>query len=656
MVNNKQEYNITPTSNIDYVHEYFIKIAPYMARTFENNNTVMVLAYILSKCSMITHKGRDRQGWAYVTYGDIYTNTRTPRSTAARCITQLVNSGVLEKDTRNNGDRSICYYKPNQKLIDSLRDEDIHVWNLLRNKNIQPTKKNFDKYAKISVEIREKSKGTCSIVEHPYSIVEHPPEEGTHSIVEYPCSIVERPYSIVERPHSTVTPLIYNLINNSKRLLLIDKATINSCTTFPVADAQEEAEHINQVASESIQGEVSLLNPNEDKSNENSLVTSNNNSNPSSPCLINNKDSSEVFPCYLDNNLISAPPTPQNSDSAAKCGPDGEVDVSVEGGELASGSCRIDSNSKFDLVPHSDTKTQNHPQKNNHILNPQNLFKSGKGSKKEETMAELTKLRETDPKFMRIYDAWVEQGFPAHKPNTAVFREAKKVIPQILDGTFFEDKADVDGYSRVYSVREIIKAIKNFKLAFDANYEPSNKNWLKKRKNLAKFFFDPMLHTKSLFIEFLEEPKLIEPATKSPEVKYMEKYRKKYVYMPEWFKPLYDIYAEDGRMIPEEEFTEEQNKWGIAYYFNHFMLDFEEDDEGLAFGELPFGWSDMEILVSLWRERDDVTDEEFENDPNLMGSWEDVFYAIQSKVNEMGSKMTRSHLFSERVWNMVYED
>jgi DNA-binding Lrp family transcriptional regulator len=621
-----------------------------LARTMGGGNKALIMSVLINRNKQFQQK-YNADNYFYLKYSYIEKATGASSSAVKRTLKTLEEQGLISRKTSyektGKGDKNPfnkrVYIKINYEILNKAKMEDMN--------NEHMYTSNYTQYLKKCPTIKKIRKGENLIKNS---------KKPTESNETYPPESNETILSIsggneTYLPGGNVsTP--YNNIKEENNI----KATINSCTTLPIATAQAEVEHVSQVASESIRGEVSLLNSNEDKSNENpnesSLVTSNNNSNPSSPCLINNKDSSEVFPCYLDNNLISAPPTPQNSDSAAKCGPDGGVDVSVEGGELASGSCRIDSNSKFDLVPHSDTKTQNHPQKNNHILNPQNLFKSGKGSKKEETMAELTKLRETDPKFMRIYDAWVEQGFPAHKPNTAVFREAKKVIPQILDGTFFEDKADVDGYSRVFSVREIIKAIKNFKLAFDVNYEPANKNWLKKRKNLAKFFFDPMLHTKSLFIEFLEEPKLIEPATKSPEAKYLEKYRKKYVYMPDWFKPLYDIYAEDGRMIPEEEFTEEQNKWGIAYYFNHFMLDFEEDDEGLAFGELPFGWSDMEILVSLWRERDGVTDEEFEYDPNLMGSWEDVFYAIQSRVNEMGSKMTRSHLFSEKVWKMVYEE
>jgi len=145
------------TSAIHYAHEYFIKVLPYMARTFENNNVTIVLAYILSKCAMINCKGHDKQGWAYVTYGDIYANTRTSRSTAARCISMLVNSGVLEKEIRNNGDTSLCYYKPNMELLNKLQDEDIYVENLLREKNLQPTKKNFDRFAELSVEIRGKS-------------------------------------------------------------------------------------------------------------------------------------------------------------------------------------------------------------------------------------------------------------------------------------------------------------------------------------------------------------------------------------------------------------------------------------------------------------------------------------------------------------------
>lgn len=140
------------------IQEYSIQILPYMTRTFENNNITIVFAYILYKCSNTYNVNTGKHEWTRITYGDIYNYTRTNKSTAARCIKQLMNSGLLKKDYKSEEDNCFCYYMPNYALIHSLQEEDIHVGNILRNKDLPPTKKNFDKYARISKEIRRKVK------------------------------------------------------------------------------------------------------------------------------------------------------------------------------------------------------------------------------------------------------------------------------------------------------------------------------------------------------------------------------------------------------------------------------------------------------------------------------------------------------------------
>jgi hypothetical protein len=280
------------------------------------------------------------------------------------------------------------------------------------------------------------------------------------------------------------------------------------------------------------------------------------------------------------------------------------------------------------------------------------LFTGTKGPKKINTKRELDSIRQSDPAFMRIYDFWVDEGFPAHKPDTVVFKESRKYIKQVLDGTFFVDKMDLDQYARKYSVREIIKSIKNFKLAFNENYEPLNKKWLKSRRSLAKFLFDPTLNSKSLFVEYLEEPALLHPIEKTPEAKYKEKFGVDYVFLPDWLVPHYEKQEETWN-FNEDALTEEQKDCGVTFYFMGIMRERDDLFEGCNWGKLPFGWSDWQMFRKMFDEKEKVEAWEYETNPNFYARLKDRFIALRDRVNEMESDMTRGHLFSERIWAML---
>jgi hypothetical protein len=374
----------------------------------------------------------------------------------------------------------------------------------------------------------------------------------------------------------------------------------------------------------------------------------------------NKNNNNESYPRSNNKNICAAA---ENSNSV-NGGYKATTDVSQNSDWDDTKGVRNDSNSKDDLWVQKDPKMRNQGKKT--IDNQQSIFfsndsgglKNDKLTKKSKKQLQLEAHREKNPEFMRVYDAWVEQGFPAHGPDTATFKKALADFNKVRTGEFYKKIVDLDQYAKPYGPRAIIKAIKNFKLAFDINYEPVNKKWLESRKSLGKFFYDPSLFSKSLFLEFLEEPKLVAPMEKSVESKYKDKYGVDYCYMPEWFVPLYEEAEENGVALDDTKAP--QGLDGYAFFF-YYLLDKENYYmDGCLFKDLKFGWSDFVMFVEKWLAYFEYEKDIDENDGRDLTQYDkalDALVQIKDKVLSMGedSVCTRGHLFSDKVWDLVFE-
>ncbi len=270
---------------------------------------------------------------------------------------------------------------------------------------------------------------------------------------------------------------------------------------------------------------------------------------------------------------------------------------------------------------------------------------------------QLRKLRQSEPDFMQIYDYWVELGFPAHKPDTKTFKEALKVFRKIQANEFFCNLDGMDQYNRPYSVAEIKRVFDNFKLAFDPEYEPLHKGWIENRRTLSRFFFDVTLSNKSLFIQFMREPKKIGNLKNDPKTEYKEKYNIEYEEMPDWLIPLYNEFFSTGKF---DESSLEVGVKSKAFYFTWFCY-YKENIVDSVSG-LPFGWSDWNILCDMWidwigLDVNEYLDFENGRDEVPYNMLCDVIHDIYNKVAEMNREekvvLSRGHLFSDKIWDMV---
>lgn len=127
---------------------------------------------------------------------------------------------------------------------------------------------------------------------------------------------------------------------------------------------------------------------------------------------------------------------------------------------------------------------------------------------KPESIAEKL-IYELPPSVKPVWDYWVAQDLRVPNPNTKIFKQDILAVQKVLRGTFFRTFDPTK--NRKFTYGEIRQAIARFaQAATNPDYEPANKNHLRKL-TLSGFFWSAYAKRyKSYFLLFTEEkPKLM---------------------------------------------------------------------------------------------------------------------------------------------------